>query len=380
MSLPENFSTWLEIDLSAIRDNVRAFLLLTGREVMAIVKANAYGHGAVPVAKTAIQSGATWLGVSRIEEAIELRAAGIETRILILGYTPPEKIPTAIRNQISIACWNRRQIDLASECAQKNQINAKAHLKVDTGMSRLGAPPESAESIAEHIIEAPGVEFEGLFTHFACADEPNPAVTELQEGRFQELLNRLQKNQLLPEIIHISNSAAALIRPSSFFNMVRIGIAMYGLHPSKHQILGENFTPALTWKSVLGQVKKVAPGTGISYGHEYVTAKSELIGTIPVGYGDGYRRVKGNYVLAGGKRVPVVGRVCMDYIMVNLETAPDVKEGDEVVLIGSQNGNTISAEELAERWNTINYEIVCGLNARVARIYKNKDSLWDNKL
>lgn len=364
--------------MTAIRDNVRAFLLLTGREVMAIVKANAYGHGAVPVAKTAIQSGASWLGVSRIEEAIELREAGIETSILILGYTPPEKIPTAIRNHISIACWNRKQIDLVSECAQKNRINAKAHLKVDTGMSRLGAPHESAESIAEHIIETPGVEFEGLFTHFACADEPNPAVTELQEGRFQELLNRLQKNQSLPEIIHVSNSAAALIRPSSFFNMVRIGIAMYGLHPSKHQILGEDFTPALTWKSVLGQVKKVAPGTGISYGHEYVTAKSELIGTIPVGYGDGYRRVKGNYVLAGGKRVQVVGRVCMDYIMVNLETAPDVKEGDEVVLIGSQNGNMITAEELAERWNTINYEIVCGLNARVPRIYKNKDSLRDN--
>ena len=194
-------------------------------------------------------------------------------------------------------------------------------------------------------------------------------MTELQEERFFDLLNRLELKQVLPKIIHVSNSAAALSRPSSHFNMVRIGIAMYGLHPSKHQNLNEHFSPALTWKSILGQVKKVTPGSGISYGHEYITRKSELIGTIPVGYGDGYRRVRNNSVLIGGKHVPVVGRVCMDYIMVNLDDLPDIKEGDEVVLIGSQNGNSITAEEIAERWDTINYEVVCGLTARVPRIY-----------
>ena len=153
--------------------------------------------------------------------------------------------------------------------------------------------------------------------------------------------------------------------------MVRVGIAMYGLHPSKYCMLDERFSPALTWKSVVGQIKKVAPGTGISYGHEYITSKNELIGTIPTGYGDGYRRVRDNIVLVGGKRVPVVGRVCMDYIMVNLDNASHVKEGDEVVIIGTQNGNTITAEGLAERWDTINYEVVCGLTARVPRIFIN---------
>ena len=371
MSAAEKSSTWVEIDLTALRENVRAFLMQTGRELMAIVKANAYGHGAVPVARTAVQSGATWLGVSRIEEALELREAGIDTKILILGYTPPRKISTAIRNHVSIACWDRRQIDLISKFAVNNRIDAKAHLKVDTGMSRLGASYQSAESIAEYIIKKPGVEFEGLFTHYACADEPNTAVTDLQERRFMDLLNRLEKNQTLPGILHVSNSAAALVRPSSYFNMVRIGIALYGLHPSRNRMLNENFSPALSWKSILSQVKDVPPGTGISYGHEYITSKRELIGTIPTGYGDGYRRVKGNNVLVGGKRVPVVGRVCMDYIMVNLDDAPDAKEGDEVVIIGSQNGISITAEEIANRWDTINYEVVCGITARVPRIYFN---------
>jgi alanine racemase len=238
-------------------------------------------------------------------------------------------------------------------------------------MSRLGASYQSAESIAEYIIKKPGVEFEGLFTHYACADEPNTAVTDLQERRFMDLLNRLEKNQTLPGILHVSNSAAALVRPSSYFNMVRIGIALYGLHPSRNRMLNENFSPALSWKSILSQVKDVPPGTGISYGHEYITSKRELIGTIPTGYGDGYRRVKGNNVLVGGKRVPVVGRVCMDYIMVNLDDAPDAKEGDEVVIIGSQNGISITAEEIANRWDTINYEVVCGITARVPRIYFN---------
>lgn len=362
-------SSWVEIDLSAIESNVRKICNLTGVEVMAVVKANAYGHGAYPAAKAAIKGGAAWLGVARIEEAIELRQAGIEQNIFILGYIPPQQIESAIMNQISLAVWDEEQIDQASNISIQKGTEARLHLNIDTGMSRLGVSFKSADALAIYISNKSGVIFEGIFTHFARADETDQQSVDLQEHRFNKVLDDLRRNGLLPEWVHASNSAAAFIRPTSRFDLVRVGISIYGLHPSHDINLPEDYCPALSWKAALCQVKDLPAGTGVGYGHEYITRKNERIGTVPVGYADGFRRVAGNNVLVGGQPVPVVGRVCMDQVMIQLNDVPFANTGDEVVIIGKQAEEQISAEYLADLWDTINYEVVCGINPRVPRFY-----------
>jgi alanine racemase len=365
------YSTWVEVDLGAIESNVRYVYEHTGAQVIAIVKANAYGHGAVRVAQAALKGGAAWCGVARIEEALELRKAGLECPILLLGFTPPERIEAAITHHVSMTVWEPDQLDRASRIAKRLGIQAQLHLKVDTGMSRLGVQPEDALNMAVHLAETPAILFEGIFTHFALADDADSTPTDLQETLFLNLLAKLDSAGLLPSFVHAANSAASLTRPSSHFNLVRLGIAMYGLHPSTACLTPPAFRPALTWKTTLSQVKVLPPGRGISYGHEYVTGGHERIGTAAVGYADGYRRVRGNLALVGGQCVPVVGRVCMDQIMLQLDSAPEAREGDEVVLIGAQRGEHISAEDIALRWETINYEVVCGIGARVPRLYIN---------
>ncbi len=336
---------------------------------MAILKANAYGHGAVPAGQAVLRAGATWCGVARIEEALELRRGGITCPILLLGYIPSARYKEAIINQISITVWNSRQVQQVSEAAQHIGNTAHVHLKVDTGMSRLGAEPAEALELASELARSKGVFFEGLFTHFARADEQDVGANALQENQFTGILEKLEHLAILPPYIHAANSAASLSMPKAVFNLVRPGISIYGLHPSQHCPLPGDFRPALQWKSVLSQVKLLPPGRGVSYGHIYTTQGYERIGTVPVGYGDGYRRTKGNMVLVNGQRVPVVGRVCMDQIMVQLDQAPQAREGDEVVLIGRQGQEVITAEEVAGCWGTINYEVTCGIGPRVKRIY-----------
>jgi alanine racemase len=247
---------------------------------------------------------------------------------------------------------------------------AKLHLKVDTGMSRLGVSPDSAPEMARILSALPGIIYEGIFTHFARADELEQATTETQETCFREVLSLLADSGLTPPLIHAANSAAAIAWPSARFNLVRPGIALYGLHPSSECRLPAGFIPALSWKAVLSQVKILPAGSGVSYGHEYSTASHERIGTLPVGYADGLRRIPGNQALIGGRRVPVLGRVCMDQVMVQLDAVPEAQEGEEAILIGSQGTDRITAEEIAANWGTANYEVVCGLGARVPRVYR----------
>jgi alanine racemase len=362
-------STWVVVDLGAIKTNIRYFLDHSGAQVMAIVKANAYGHGAVPVARAALEAGATWCGVARVNEALELRRAGLDCPILILGYTPEARYDEVISNQVSMTVWDTGQVENISAAASQINQEARLHLKVDTGMSRLGMNPDGVIDLFQEIIRFPNIRIEGLFTHFACADEADPSPTDGQEELFHELLAELDVAGIHISLIHAANSAASLTRPRSYFNCVRIGIAMYGLHPSAECPLPPVFRPALTWKSVLSQVKTLPSGRGISYGHEYITSGEERIGTIPVGYADGFRRVPGNQVLIGGREVPVVGRVTMDQIMVQLDAVPAAYAGDEVVLLGAQGGNSITAEEIAGRWGTINYEVTSGIAHRVPRVY-----------
>jgi alanine racemase len=336
---------------------------------MAVVKANGYGHGAVPSALAALRGGAGWCGVARIEEALELRLAGIECPILLFGYLPPERLEVAILNRISFVVWDLRQVERAESAAQQAKNTAYIHIKVDTGMSRLGIQPEQTTELAIRLSAENHLFFEGIFTHFARADERVQGPTETQEARFQRVLEALDAAGLRPPVVHAANSAAGLTRPGAFFNLIRAGISIYGLHPSQDCPLPAEFRPALAWKTVLSQVKTLPAGRGISYGHTYKTTRAERIGTLPVGYADGFRRWTGNQVLIAGKRVPVVGRVCMDQSMVQLDEVPDASAGDEVVLVGQQGEARITVEEIAKRWGTINYEVVCGIGPRVPRVY-----------
>jgi alanine racemase len=369
MEPARQYSTWVQVDLSAIESNLRYYLESTRRQVMAVVKANAYGHGAVAVSRAALNAGATWLAVARVEEALELREAQIDAPILILGYTPPEQIDAMIAEGVSLTVWSAEQIQAIGKIAAQLKIPARLHLKVDSGMSRLGVQLSGAVELAQAIAKHPDLKFEGLFTHFACADEPDPEPTEVQLEGFTALVDSLKKLDLRPTLIHSANSAAGLAFPRTWFDLIRVGIAMYGLNPSETRTLPGAFRPALSWKSSLAMVKTLPPGRGVSYGQIYRTTHDERIGTVPVGYADGFRRVDGNLVLVAGKKVPVVGRVTMDQIMVQLDSVPNAQVGDEVVLIGVQEDANISAEEVARRWGTINYEVTSGISKRVPRIY-----------
>jgi alanine racemase len=362
-------SNWLEIDGKAIANNVRQLMDLTGVRVMAVVKANGYGHGITPVARYAVEAGASFLGVARIDEALELRREGIDTAIHILGYTPDERMADAVEARISLTLHRPDQADPVLAAAAAAGRPARVHIKVDTGMSRLGMSPEEAFQVLRRLAGEPNIDLEGAFTHFARADELDQPATQRQEAIFDEWLGDISAAGIRPSLIHCANSAAALARPSTRHQMVRCGIAIYGMDPSGQVKLSDQYQPALRWLSRLSQVQHLGPGVGISYGHVYTTQGEETIGVIPVGYGDGYRRVEGNQVLIEGKRYPVVGRVCMDQIMVRLDSETDLALGQEVVLLGSSGEDRISAEEIASCWGTINYEVTCGLSARVPRLY-----------
>jgi len=371
MNSKDAYSNWLEIDQGAIIDNIGQMLELTGVRLMAVVKANGYGHGIAEVVRVAESAGATYCGVARVEEAFELRRAGIEAPIMVLGCTPDDCLVDAVGQNIALTLFHSEQVNVLSAAAGVAGRPARVHVKVDTGMSRLGAPPALAFELLRRLTEAPGVEVEGIFTHFARADEPDEPTTAVQERRFLDLLAEVEVVGLRPPLAHAANSAATLTRPGTHLDMVRIGIALYGMAPSPGTPLPTGFRPALTWKARLTHIQKYPPNSGVSYGHVYKTRGEETIGVVPVGYGDGYRRVEGNQVLVHGQRVPVVGRVCMDQLMVQLDDVPQAQVGEEVVLIGSQGDEQISAEEIAVRWGTINYEVTCGLGARVPRVYSN---------
>jgi alanine racemase len=363
------YSTWVEIDLDAITNNTRLLIDKSGAQLLAVMKADAYGHGAVQIAKAALRGGASWFGVARIEEALELRAAEIYHPLLLLGYLPRARYEEAISNQISLTVWDSAHIQAASQAAARLGQQARLHLKVDTGMGRIGVQVENAVDLARQIAGTPSVVFEGLMTHYARSDERDQSTTDEQELLFSEVISRLDALRLLPPKIHAANSAAALFRPNGSYNLVRTGIALYGLNPSPDCILPPGFQPALSWKAVISHIKTLPPGRGVSYGHEYITQGEERIGTVAIGYADGLRRQRKNVLLVNGKRVEVIARVCMDQVMIRLD--PDIQAwvGDEVVIIGRQANECISAEEVGERWGTNNYEVVCSIGERVPRLY-----------
>ena len=362
--------TWLHIDMDAVASNVRQIKSLTDDvALMAVVKANAYGHGAVAVSTTALLNGATYLGVASINEAIELRDAGITAPILILGYTPAWAAGLAIRYDVAVTLYDTGLARAFDRAAREMNATVKAHIKVDTGMGRLGILPDDATLFFRSLAKLNAIEIEGIFTHFSIADD-DATYTGRQIEQFNTVVNLLKAAGYQFKYIHAANSAAILNHKDSHFTMVRAGIAMHGLHPSSDCKLPDVFKPALSWKTTIAQVKRLPNNSVVGYGNTYRTRGTEKIAVIPVGYADGFRRAPDTWahVLVNGTKARIVGRVSMDQTMIDVNHLDDVKVGDEVVLIGQQGDREITAEQVAEWLNTVNYEVVSTILARVPRV------------
>ena len=367
--------TWVEVDLGAIANNTRLIKSLVGEpvQVLASIKADAYGHGAVKVAHTVLHNGATRLGVATLSEVTPLREAGITAPILIFGYVPPWQMREAIRQQATITLYTLDAAKALSHTALALDKTVSVHVKIDTGMGRLGMRFERIEEIVAlvHTIKTlPGLILEGIYTHFAMADSSDKTHTLMQLERFGQVLQYLEKEGLRPPLVHAANSAATLSVPESHFDMVRPGIALYGLDPSNEVRVPKGFRPALSFKTLVAQVKLVPAGECIGYGCTYTTERPTIVATLPLGYADGFRRAPSNWgsVLIHGQEAPLIGRVCMDQCMVDVTHIPQTRIGDEVVLIGRQGEATLTAEQVAERLGTINYEVVSEILARVPRV------------
>jgi alanine racemase len=364
--------TWVEVDLEAIAYNVRQIKEIVGPEVdiLAVLKADAYGHGAITVARTALNNGASVCGVASVNEGMKLRDAGINAPILVLGYTPAWLARDALLNDITLTLYDTDVARAFSRAAVDLRRTARVHIKVDTGMGRLGLLPDQIVDFVEEIRDLPGLDLEGLFTHFSVADDESLSYTRGQLERFQWALGQLKEIGVTFRSIHCANSAALLRLSKARFDMVRLGLAMYGLQPSSNVSLPPGFRPAMTWKTTIAQVKTLPPGSYVSYGNTYQTEREETIAVIPVGYADGFRRAPTRWhsVLVRGQRAPIVGRVCMDQTMISVDHIPNVRVGDEVVLIGPQRSDKITAEEVAGWLGTINYEVVSEILARVPRV------------
>ncbi|WP_442600439.1 alanine racemase [Neobacillus sp. D3-1R] len=362
--------TWAEVDLDDISANVRSIKSILPEDVsiIAVVKANAYGHGAVQVAKCAMNAGASYLAVAFLDEALVLREKGIEAPILVLGASRPRDVKVAVQHKITLTAFQYEWF-LEAQKFLEQQDTLPVHLKIDTGMGRIGIRDSKEVNAIEDFVKQ-DVRFliEGVYTHFATADELDNSYFELQQKRFQVLLNAFQEK---PKLIHCSNSAAALRFPSASWNAVRIGIAMYGLTPSVEieHLLPVPLKEAFSLHSRIVHVKQLQKGEKVSYGATYETGKEEWIGTLPIGYADGWiRKLQGQEVIVEGVRAPIVGRICMDQCMIKLPNYVPI--GTKVTLIGEQNGEKISTNEVAKKLETINYEVPCIISNRVPRIYK----------
>ncbi len=363
------------VDLNAIRHNLQQVRskLTKGTRLMVIIKADAYGHGAVPIARALDEDWIDAYGVAIIEEAIELREAGIRKPILILGFTPKEQYGLVVAYDVIQTIFQYEMAEALSLEAVKQGKRAKIHIKVDTGMGRIGYPDTkgSAEEI-KRISLLEGIEIEGLFSHFAKADEADKSYTENQLQRFHVFSDLLEQEQLSIPIRHISNSAGIIDITGAQLNMVRCGIATYGIYPSEEVNRQElKLLPAMELITHVIYVKDVEAGVGISYGATYVTSRKTRVATIPVGYADGYSRNLSNQgkVIIHGRYAPVIGRICMDQFMVDVTDIPEVKQGDRVILLGRDGASCISVEELAEWSHSFNYELVCTVGKRIPRVY-----------
>ncbi len=363
--------THLEVDLGRLRFNYRAVQAHVGAAgVMPILKANAYGHGLVECARLFAEEGAPYIGVAYLEEAMRLRQEGISTPIMVLGGILGRQIPLYIEHDLTLAASSVDKLRAIDEVAAAMGRKAKVHLKIDTGMERIGVHWYTAPKLLEASLRCTSVEVEGIFSHFANADAADLTHARLQLERFEEVLSFYGARSLPTPLRHMANSGGILQLPESHFDLVRPGICLFGVYPSSEVAWSIEVRPALSWKSRVVYFKVVGPDSPISYGSTWSSDHQIRVVTVPVGYGDGYqRRMSGRAeVIVGGERHPVVGRICMDQIMVNIEWGT-AYNGDEVLLLGESGGVSVRAEELADWADTIPYEVLCGINTRVPRIY-----------
>ncbi|HEY9763839.1 MAG TPA: alanine racemase [Trichocoleus sp.] len=368
---------WVEINLAALRHNVGQLkgILAESTDLMAVVKADAYGHGAVAVAQTALQAGATWLGVATVPEGIELRQAGIQAPILVMGAI------NSVEEVHAIAHWHLQPTlvtpkqalvfsDALSNRGQAQGSPISVHLKLDTGMSRLGFPWEQAVEFVQFVQRLPRLQIASLYSHFATADSLDQTTLRLQQQRFEQAIAALAAEQLCPPRLHLANSAAALTDSQLHYDMVRVGLALYGLYPAPHLRSQINLHPVMQVKARITHVKQVAAGTGVSYGHQFVADRPMRIAVVGIGYADGVPRALSNRmkVIVKGLQVPQIGAITMDQLMLDVTKIPSLQEGDIVTLLGREKDQVITADDWASLANTISWEILCSFKHRLPRI------------
>lgn len=373
---------WAEINLDNLAHNIREVkrVVKPGTMITAVIKADGYGHGAVKIGKTLLENGADRFAVATLSEAIQLRKSYKNIPILILGYTPNESADLVVKYNIIQTIYTYDQAVVYSEKAQELDGEIKVHIKIDTGMSRLGMKvnEETIETI-KAINKLPNLIIEGIFTHFAVADETQKEFTYNQAQKFKSICNALEKEDINIPIKHVSNSAAIIDLPEMNYNMVRAGIMLYGLYPSNEVDKNKvKLKEVMSLKVKISHVKEIEKGIGVSYGLLYKADKPVKIATLPIGYADGYTRLLSGKAkaLVNGKKVPVVGRICMDQCMIEV-TGLDVNPGDEVILFGQDGNNCITIDEVAKNIETINYEIICMISKRVPRVYIKNNEIVD---
>ena len=375
-------ATCAEIDLQAFRHNILTLrkYLEPQTQIMAVVKADAYGHGAIPCARVAVENGADSLGVGVIVEGIELRENGLNIPIVVLASIFPNEAEDLVKHNLAtILCTPSLAQALSKEAEKQNKI-ISIHIKVDTGMNRLGVSPENLPALLSQIRSLKNLKIEAISTHFSSADDEDLSITQDQLEKFNSALTLLQKEGVPTPMIHCANTSALFKFPESHFDMVRPGLILYGAlpSPSLQSVLDQEenlspFQPVMQWKTQVIMAKPVAKGQSVSYARTFTTQRDSLIATLPIGYADGLHRILANNmdVLIRGKRVPQVGNVCMDMILIDVTGIPGVETGDEVVIFGRQGDQMISVEELAVRGKTLPYEILCNVGKRVPRVYRN---------
>lgn len=372
---PQGRPTVCFIDHNALRWNLRQIRAKVGAHVkiLAMIKANGYGHGAAAIAQTLVNAGSDAFGVATLEEGIELRQSGIQTPIIVLAGVYLEQLEQFFSHRLTPVIHETASLKEFDAAVAKQGATLVVHLKLDTGMGRLGLlAAESAEWIPE-LKNLRALKIEGVFSHFSQAESVDGAYTRKQLEIFTNLLERLRSAGIAVPLAHVANSAATITLPAAYFEMVRPGIMLYGVYPSPAMVAQIDLKPVLVWKTAILQLRKVPAGTAISYGQTFVTKRKSLIAALPVGYADGYARLLSNrgQALVRGERAPVVGRVCMDLTMLDVTDIRNVQQGDEVVLLGRQGAAEISADEMAAWANTISYEILTSIGIRVPRIHHN---------
>ncbi|UCF77913.1 MAG: alanine racemase [Candidatus Eiseniibacteriota bacterium] len=372
------FPAWVEIDLDALGHNVQALRALVGREtkICLVVKADAYGHGAVEVARAALGAGVDMLGVATLHEGIELRRANVSSPMLVLSPSLPTEIEELIEYRLRPSVSSLTFARELSRASQEQSTVTPFHVEVDTGMGRTGLDYESAYETLRELSQLPAVTVEGVYTHFPDADNPDLSFARMQVKMFSSLLVRLKEEGICFELIHAANSAGMVNLPESLLNMVRPGLLAYGLRPGGEATTGCDVRPVMSFKSCVVQLRRVQAGSYISYGRTCRVAKDSVIAVVPVGYGHGYSWTLSNSgeMLVRGRRAPIVGRVTMDLTMLDVTHVPDVTEGDEVVLFGRQGEEQITVDEVARKAGTLSYEILCSIGKRVVRTF-----LLDNR-